>query len=65
MTSTTRGRGRESATYAAPAPVTANVTINTSVIGNRYDVMRAVTDATRRSIRLAGSRQVLTPAWSR
>ena len=58
MTSTARGRGRGAATYAAPAPVTANVTINTSVIGNRYDTMRAVTEATRRAIRLAGSRTV-------
>ena len=65
MTSTARGRGRGAATYAAPAPVTANVTINTAVIGNRFDTMRAVTEATRRAIRLAGSRQVLTPAGSR
>jgi hypothetical protein len=46
---------------AAPAPMATtvapiNVTINTAVIGNRYDVARVVTEATRTSTRLAGRR---------
>ena len=41
--------------YTAPAP-TAHVTINTAVIGDRYDVQRVVTRALRGSLRLAGAR---------
>jgi hypothetical protein len=44
---------------AAPAAATVlapQVVINTAVIGNRFDVMRAVTDATRSATRIAGRR---------
>jgi hypothetical protein len=56
------------ATTAVPAPAAAtaavpvtpvNVTINAAVVGNRFDVMRTVADATRSAIRIAGRRQIL------
>ena len=53
-------RGVDGEPVAAMSSMVApTVVINTAVIGNRYDVMRAVSDATRTSVRLAGRRQLV------
>jgi hypothetical protein len=44
------------ATASSPSVVAPSITINTAVIGDRYDVQRVVARALRGSVRLAGSR---------
>lgn len=48
------------ATAAPPVSVVANINLRTAVIGNRYDVARTVTAATKEAIRIGGQRAVLS-----
>jgi hypothetical protein len=52
----TRGLRRYDSGGIVGGPTTLNVTLNTAVVGNRYDTMRAVAKATKDGLRLRGTR---------